>query len=79
MAGRCGSLSRSLMSSARASSSPFRSSPPPPLLSRPLPPASRGRPAPPVSPPPLLRRSQPAILEKLRIETLRFRFIRRIS
>ncbi|KAF8013745.1 hypothetical protein BT93_I1574 [Corymbia citriodora subsp. variegata] len=34
MAWRCGSLSRSLVSSARASSSPFRSSPP--LLSRPL-------------------------------------------
>ncbi|XP_030523330.1 uncharacterized protein LOC115735981 isoform X2 [Rhodamnia argentea] len=33
MAGRCGSLSRSLISSARASASPFRSSPP---LSRPL-------------------------------------------
>ncbi|KAI3413119.1 uncharacterized protein J3R85_016480 [Psidium guajava] len=42
MAGRCGSLSRSLISSARASSSPFRSSPP---LSRPLrpPPAASPR------------------------------------
>ncbi|KAI6701439.1 hypothetical protein NL676_015763 [Syzygium grande] len=53
MAGRCGSLSRSLMSSARASSSPFRSSPPPPLLSRPLRP-------PPVAAPRLQSRRRPS-------------------